>query len=83
MVNERRVKEAGGRRWLVRESSGWALPDETACLIASCDQAVRRIWTYPREWSTLPDALLVELINAPVVRRARRSESIRTDSARS
>lgn len=68
-VNERQVKDTTGRRWLVRESSGWVSDEQTACLIASCEQAIRRIWTYPAGWTALPDALLVELINAPVVRR--------------
>ncbi len=65
-MKERQVKESDGRRWLVREESRFMFSEQTSCLIASSEQAIRRIWSYPAGWETLPDARLVDLINAPV-----------------
>jgi hypothetical protein len=54
---------ADGSRWTVREYTGQGagLNGDGACLIFECDNAVRRVKTFPKNWGELGSDDLVTL----------------------
>lgn len=69
--SDSRVVSDGKCRWLVRESSAWDLDWQSPCLIAACEQSIRRIWMYPADWLAMSDSALAALIHARVTRPGR------------
>jgi hypothetical protein len=60
----RRVVDAeAGAAWRVAELDTRGVPGARgpACLLFDGDRAVRRVWDYPPDWATLPDAALLAL----------------------
>lgn len=47
-----------GRLWEVREEEAPSIPNPPAaqCLVFDCGIITRRVWEYPEDWRTLPDA---------------------------
>lgn len=64
---QRVVYAEDGTRWRVREARAHDVPGAFAdsCLIFDAGYVCRRIWKVPPQWTTLPDAALLELIDAP------------------
>jgi hypothetical protein len=62
-VSTRVVVDGLGNEWLVREvdtPQQWAHAKQ--CLIFSSAAVVRRLWSYPKDWSRLPSRELLALI---------------------
>lgn len=53
--------------WTVREIDASHVPGARAarCLIFESPGLIRRLWSYPPDWRTLPDADLEALMNGP------------------
>lgn len=55
-----------GREWRVWASDCQDVPGarSTQCLIFDCGTTVRRLWAPPDDWTVLPDAALLALVDA-------------------
>ena len=55
---------AGRGDWVIREIDTSPFPTAPAprCLVFENDSVVRRVWTYPADWSGLSDAALLRLM---------------------
>lgn len=62
-VRRQRVVTMAERVWIVRETDTSLNPDAPGdhCLLCECALAVRRVWSYPRDWAHLSDGELLEL----------------------
>lgn len=49
-------EDSDGVRWTAREHDGRDIPGHRSdtCLIFESENSVRRVWTYPPDWHTLP-----------------------------
>jgi hypothetical protein len=79
------IRDANGVEWDVREIDCRQTPGALgpSCLIFDSEQVVRRVWSFPADWTALPDADLLQLGAAPTTsspQRAARSDAPPRDS---
>ena len=61
------VTDSRGAEWYIVEvdAAGVAGALAPRCLVAHTVGAVRRAWTYPRDWRALPEGALAEIFGRP------------------
>ena len=61
---QRLVYAEDGTRWRVREARAFDVPgaESSSCLIFDAGHVCRRVWSYPRQWTALPDASVLEVM---------------------
>jgi hypothetical protein len=67
IVVERTVHAGDGARWHVREARAIDIPGAMTdtCLIFDGASVCRRFWTYPKDWSGLPENEIMAIMDGP------------------